>query len=53
MKVIKKETVLLILLILSIVIAHRAYGDDCNKEDGAYLNLSVTEIKRELNYFVE
>ncbi|MFK7967550.1 MAG: SIMPL domain-containing protein [Rickettsiaceae bacterium] len=46
MKVIKKETVLLILLILSIVIAHRAYGDDCNKEDGTYLNLSVTEIKQ-------
>ena len=35
-----------VLLIFFIFSASRAYGDDLNKEDGAYLNLAVTEIKQ-------
>ena len=32
-----------VLLIFSVFIGLKAYGDDVNKEDGTYLNLSVTE----------
>ncbi len=35
-----------ILLIFSVFIGLKAYGDDVNKEDGTYLNLSVTETKQ-------
>jgi len=35
-----------VLLIFSAFIGLKAYGDDVNKEDGTYLNLSVTETKQ-------
>ena len=35
-----------VLLIFSTFIGLKAYGDDVNKEDGTYLNLSVTETKQ-------
>jgi len=35
-----------VLLIFSAFIGLKAYGDEVNKEDGTYLNLSVTETKQ-------
>ena len=46
MKTIKKTIFLSILLICSLFIMSKAYGDGSNKEDGTYLNLSVTEVKQ-------
>lgn len=46
MKIIKQQALLSFLLILSIFTLPKAYGDEPNKENGTYLNLSVTEIKQ-------
>ena len=46
MKTIKKTIFLSILLICSLFIMSKAYGDGFNKEDDTYLNLSVTEVKQ-------
>jgi predicted secreted protein len=46
MKTIKKTIFLSIVLICSLFIMSRAYGEGSNKEDGTYLNLSVTEVKQ-------